>query len=688
MKTNSRRGWTIGAGGILALALWFGWMTWFTDSSIRRFEQSMREVGTPAAPGEAWRTQRFFVEPDAYYWLSYARELRERGAWRMRTTQADNAPYGREMHWSHLVIWGLMGLGRLIEATTGTDAAQALELAGRTLLPLAGVVFLSGLFLLLGRRLGWLVAGLTVGALATTIEIQWDFNGLRPDHHGFQLAFAAGMWLCLALGGMGWVRKSGTGDPSGSGLPDPRSARGWFRLSGLLGGMALWLGATVFLFSLFATAIGAAFTLLVAKPDAGKEAAELDPGVWRTWAIWGAMAGLFFYALEYAPHHLGMRLEVNHPLYALCWLGTGECLRTLFSWKKNAGRLDAKSWGVGLAGLLAAAALPLLILFGPVEWYWLRTEIMWRLTSQHIVEFYSLSKLAGAKWPMIWLQMGGVGILSLFGVAWMIQAQRMPIRTQAALAGLWAIAAFFTGLYFWQVRWASFALTASLLLTAFWLAALLEQAQAWPKPDWRRWIPAVVAILLVLQGISGAVKLCTPLVKLRRVEKIDSPWLKALLQRNLMVQLKQRGNGQHLRLMLPAEMAPAAWYFGVGDSVGSLYWENPVGLAAAAEFLGDALPGERARGIAKERAITHVLLNIGATDAMMFYQLATGRLSEREAMTTVGGAVAQSGAPVPAWLELDAGMSAAASRVYEIAVPLAGGWVPVNLPVQVVRVKN
>jgi hypothetical protein len=673
MKTNGWSGWAIGAGGVLALALWFGWLTWFTDSGIRRFEQSMQEWGTPASHGEAWRNERFFAEPDSYYWLAYARELRESGGWRMRTTFADNAPYGRPMHWSHLPIWGLMATGRLIEVATGTNSAQALEWAGRVLLPLAGVIFLGGLFVPLGRRAGWLVAGLTVGVLATAPDIQWNFHGLRPDHNGFQLAFAAGMWLCLALGGLGRARPA---------------AHRWFAAAGLLGGVAMWIGATVFLFSLCAVAIGASLALFFAKRDDGQEEAEPCPECWRTWAVCGAATGLFFYALEYAPRHLGMRLEANHPLYALCWLGVGECLRTLFLWKNNAGRLDGKARVCGLAGLLAALALPLLILFGPVAWYWPRAEIMQRLHSQHIQEFFSLSKIAGGKWMSAWIAMGGAGLLSLPGAAWMVGRSRARVREQAPIVGLWAVSVFFTLLYFWQVRWAPFALTASLLLTAFWLSALREQSREGPARSWRRRIPAALAVLLVFQGLAGAIRICSPLMQLHRVEKIDSLWLKALLQRNLMVQLRQRTGGERLRLILPAEMAPAAWYFGVGDSIGSLYWENPVGLAAEAEFLGDALPGDRAREIARERGITHVLIDEGAADALMFHHLATGRLSEQEASVTVGGAAAKSGARLPDWLESDASLTAAAGQTYGVFVPAAGGLVPVKLSVQVYRAKK
>jgi len=620
-------------------------------------------AAAPEAP-RAWCAQRFFVEPDSYYWLACARELRERGAWRMRTTTADNAPYGRDMHWSHLVIWGLMATARLLESAAGMPSPLALEWAGRILLPAAGAVFLGILFLLLGRRLGWLMAALATGALATSPEVLWNFHGLRPDHHGFQLAFAAGMWLCLALGGMGRARPA---------------ARRWFAAAGLLGGAALWLGATVFFFSLCAAAGAAVFVRFAARTDA--DSAGWDPDLWRWWAVAGAAAGLGFYALEYAPGGLAMRLEVNHPLYALCWLGIGECLRALFSLPAGPKPAARKTVVLGAAGLLAATALPLLILFGPADWYWPRTEIMLRLHARHILEFRPLQTVAGNQWLWAWIKAAGVGVPALAGAAWLL-GQRRAAKWHDPLAGLWAIAVVFTGLYFWQVRWAPFAIVASLLLAAFWLASLRESAAGGG-----RMLPAAIAALLAVQIAAGAVQTGQPLLKIWRVETIDALWLKTLLQRNMLLQLRAGRHGEPMRLMATPELAPAIWYFGVGDSVGSLYWENPEGLAATAAFFGDVLPGDRARDVARERGITHALITTGAFDALMFQHLATGRYSELEAAATVGGAAAQSGAKLPDWLQAEPDLAAAASQTYGIAVPAAGGWVPANLPVQVYRVQ-
>ena len=115
MRISAQLRWVPGLAGVAAVAVWLAWLTWFTDAGIRRFEQHMQPMAAAPEAPRAWCAQRFFVEPDSYYWLAYARELRAHGEWRLRSTPADNIPYGREMHWSHLVIWGLMATSRLLE---------------------------------------------------------------------------------------------------------------------------------------------------------------------------------------------------------------------------------------------------------------------------------------------------------------------------------------------------------------------------------------------------------------------------------------------------------------------------------------------------------------------------------------------------------------------------------------------
>ena len=263
--------------------------------------------------------------------------------------------------------------------------------------------------------------------------------------------------------------------------------------------------------------------------------------------------------------------------------------------------------------------------------------------------------------------------------------RRLSFGQQTILLPLAGLATAFLLLYLWQIRWAPFALAAECLLAAYVQAAMGEQLRTPPPDPLLRPFLVLLPLLFVYQFGSAVWDIAGPLRLLFKVEKIETSWLTPLLQRNLMLQLKAQSEGKPLRLMLPAEMAPAAYYFGVGDSIGSLYWENPAGLTAAAEFFGDPLPGSRAREIVRERGITHVLMNSGAGDAVMFYQLATGATDQPGASRTVGGATAQAGTPVPAWLRSEPDWDAAANPTYYTRVPRLGQWIPLNLSLRIYR---
>ena len=99
-------------------------LTLHTDRSARSFDATLVPPNT--IPGMA--EPRFFLDNDAYAWMAHTRDLMASGGWRIRHTFMDNAPHGREMHWSHPLIWTMRGLASAIMARTGWPAARAVEL--------------------------------------------------------------------------------------------------------------------------------------------------------------------------------------------------------------------------------------------------------------------------------------------------------------------------------------------------------------------------------------------------------------------------------------------------------------------------------------------------------------------------------------------------------------------------------
>ena len=672
----------------ILLAAYFAASAWLADSSLRRFEANVQNLDPTAPPVAQIQSQRVFIDSDSYYWLTYARQVLETGRVRIRSTAFDNAPDGREMHWSHPLIWSIAGLARGLQAM-GLPPPTALEWAGRAVMPLAGTLFMTLVFGLLIRRLDMKTAALVVAVLATSLAIQWDFHAFRPDHNGLQMAAAAGMVLGLFLGGFGWQRRPEAAQlPSALPLPDNQTARRWFAVAGLCGATGLWLGATVFLFSLAAVSLAAALGFVVLNPPLHKKSPAYVPApdLWRTWSRWGAAAALLFYAVEYAPAHFSMRLEANHPLYALCWLGCGECLRAVAEWRRQGRRFAFARLVPAAGGLAAALALPLLVLFGPERLFFPKTLLMQRLHALNILEFMSLPRSAGAGWPLVAANTLGVGLLALPLAAVLATRSRLSFPVRMALAFLAVLAAAYFALYFWQIRWNAYALVSALLLTAVVLLAAREMAATAPAAPWR-FVRPVLAALMIMQAGAGVVRCNAHVLRMRRLEKIDELWLKALLQRNAMLQLRQRPAAAPLRFLLTPELAPLVAYFGVGDSGPSLYWENLPGLSRATAILAAVPPGDEAHALAKQLGITHVWIQAGAGDALLFNHLATGSVSHPAAAATIAGSLARSGTPIPEWLEPDAELTALVNRTYGLATPYAGGLVPIHLDTLVYRVK-
>ena len=658
------------AGGLLLLALWHGGSLWAIDRGIRNVEAHATMTPPTPTAEEPWRAMRFFGDPDAYYWLAYARDLRASGHFRVRRTVADNAPYGREVHWAQLPIWSLAGLSALYERLGGLPAPLALEWAGRTLMPLLGFVFFSAVLWLLKSRLDPPARLLAVLAMACTCH--YEFHPLRPDHHGFQIAFATGCLIFLLRGGLGWVRRADGGGATSRLLPPPAAARREFVAAGVCAGLALWLGATVFAFILLAMAAGLALNLLLAGGET-PEHARPEPDLFRWWGATGAATALLLYAVEYAPHHFAMRLEVNHPLYALWFLGTAECLRALARWKTNRGAFRFRDGLCAGLGFWAAASLPLLVLFGPAAWYLPRAALLLRLHARVITEFLSpLQPNAIGVYlrdPLL-----AQGVLALGCALFLLGGRRLPFEYRGFLRVLAVATGGVFLLFCWQGRWVQFLPPFFLLLAAVGLTAL-RQPNARLAPRARLPLTALLTIMLLLQTAQAArvhVRLAS---RMLRVEQMDALWNRYMLQRNMLLQLKTVSNGRPLRLVLPVEMAPAAYYFGVGDSIGSLYWENLAGLTAASEFLAAPMPGARAREIARERAITHVVSLRTPEEAAMSCFLLAGRDDPATTAATLGYAMAQGGTGLPDWTAPDYDLLVAASQPYYIYVPGIGRWI-------------
>lgn len=648
------------------------------DRAARTYESYFDPVPGGTPPPET--SGRVFLDGDAYFWIAHAREMVRTGAWRIRHTFMDNAPFGRPVHWNQSVSWMLLAAGWLRHVLAGEGWSEAIEKGALYAGPAQWILLLFALGLMLYRRVGAVPAGLAVLTLAGMQSLQWVFHPLRPDHHGLHIAFLLGSLSCLILGGLGWVstRPATARNPAffrPLEWPDAASARLYFGLSGFLGGLGLWTGATVQILGIGLVAVGALLLVFFMPPSLKKEGqdrAAYVPGLWRRWGVTGAATSLAFYALEYLPGHAAMRLEVNHPLYALTWFCVGEILARVSAWRLGLARLKRKDLWILGALVAGALALPVLLAAGPAEWHYLRQPWAWRM-SRFIRETRPIREFPGQ------------GVLATL----LLQAGLLPLFLLAApaLAG-----PRHTRLYEWAVLWMSFLPPLAFLVagvmqvrwlsmfcaTSVWLMAVVL-ALAWRLSEARPALRSAVRAGLVLLALQT---LLLARLQVREVADIAAgrvaydPLIRGQLQRLFVARLAALNADGRLRVLTEPDLAGPLYHFGGMSGVESFYWENRDGMAAATAFFSD--PGDaEARAVARERGLTHVILPHTPEMAHLFTFMREGRFSEEGARKAMAGRLVSKPDKLPPWIHKDEELARRIRPEYDFRGRRAAGAIDV-----------
>lgn len=510
-----------------------------------------------AKPDPARGPIAYYVDFDGYYFVSYAREIARGQGPRIRSTRLDAAPNGRPVHWSSAFPWWLVAIGSARAVVGGEPVEQAIERAAYVANPVLMALTLALLSWALWRSLGPAPAALATLAFATHPQLLLDFGYAKPDHHGLHLMFATGLLVCAGVAGGGWLEGRSAA-----------SARRWMRASGVFGGLGLWAGATQSSVMIAALGGGAA----VACWYAAREPAErFDPLLWRGWARAGALTSLVAFALEYAPSVASLRLEVNHPLYALAWLGGGEALVRL-------GRLRRREPGtapaLGLA-LVCAALLPAAVAFGPDAWFWPKDRYMLNL-HQRIGEFAPFFD-SGAS-AASFAQALGAPVFGALAALFAVRTAAPASRGRAALAlvpclvlGAWFIA---------QARWFGWFSVTGISALAWSIAASRK------RPALRTGIVAATLVIVTVQSAGVLDRVLESDSEPAR-PATDAAGMLALDRyvRDLAINLcppdPHRGP---VRVMTGPSEAARMHFFGRCRGVGTPFWENRDGVRATADF--------------------------------------------------------------------------------------------------------
>lgn len=541
---------------------------------------------------------------DMRWWILHAQSLLESHTLRVRETRIDNAPEGREVHWSSGLIWLIAGLAKLFSFFSGHSAldcvAWAAIVSPLILLSLAVV----GVAFMLARRLGWGIAGLFVLVLFTSRTIHEGFVYGMVDHHGIVFSFAIASVLALVFSGAGLVNSKKANFPF---FLDEASARHWMILSGVLGGAALWVSAATVLPVIVGCGLGAIITAW----SASRAGITIKPDLWRSWGLAGCLTSLGFYALEYFPFRMGWRLEINHPLYALAWLAAADLLSRLLFWLFNKGRLtngssaDRLRLGIAVAFILMP---PVMAAVRPDLFFYVSDRFLLALHTEYINEFQPL-------WIILLEEEGAFfKILTTFVWPLVVLLGAPLLLWRPGISPAWRALAFFVMcpllamqcLAFSQVRWQGMATGLWIIEALIILVATLQLRTVSRLP---RGILSALAALSLLAAIwhpqavfrnawattsefqNGLPKNCAPTVLLRDVAH----------------RLLQANPHQVPVVLAGPNSSTDLSYYGHLRTLGTLYWENVEGLKKAAHIFAAPNAAEALRLI-RQAGATHIVV--------------------------------------------------------------------------------
>lgn len=535
---------------------------------------------------------------DAHTWVRYALAVQEGAPWQVRSTDIDNAPAGREVHWSSAFVHLVATAGRVQRAFSGEPLPTATEnaLAWFNLpLFLAVVIAFSA----------WVTAraGTPAGVLTALAMggYRWFYDGFAPnyvDHHGLATAACFGVALGAVFMGAGW-RRSPALDRSL--LPSSReSARAAALVSAVAGGLGLWLSAASVIPTIGAVGVAGLLAGMWLGPRAAHNGLEFDGSIWRLWGRVGASVAIVGYLVEYAPHHFGMHLEVNHPLYALAWLGGAELVASGVEWRLSGIRVPI--WRLTLAAIAVAAPVVVIAIWRSAVFAPLDPSIA--QFHSGIEEFYSVSAFLRARGgDAAWRFAGGFLLLVPAGLA-----ARSAQRDRLLLVFISAVVLPLVALACWEVRWWLMASGPQLCLL---VVALGSVAAGRGRVHWT--VSLVLGALFVEQ-FAARVHAWRSNVHDGAVAPADA--LQPMYRDAAAVIHASQPGGKVVLLASP-NASTAIGYFGRFPTLASLYWENVDGMKAAAAIFS-ATNDDSARALIQARGVTHVAV-VSANDFVRQY---------------------------------------------------------------------
>lgn len=532
---------------------------------------------------------------DAQTWIRHALSLAEGERLRLRYTDIDNAVEGREVHWSSAWAWAIAAAGMIWRACAGDPLPLAVE---RAALWLNGAVLSLLIIALSGwvsRRAGAIGGVVVAVGMAGSERFYEGFYPAYVDHHGLLSAAAFGVMLGAVFMGAGWWQVDGD---EALMLPrSPRAVRSAAVFSAICGGCGMGVSAASTVPALVIVGASALAASVLAGPRLQAAGASFDADAWRLWGRVGGAISVVFYLLEYVPQFVGMRLEVNHPLYALAWVCGGEIVATVSAWRVLP-HMNRRNDAVRLASAaVGVLVVPVAIRIGGPHVFALNDPFMVGL-HERIAEFQS--PLAGGVGPAIHTMQSMVdpvwaAVVAGIGLVWMRREKGDVVLWFAILATL-----LFTALGLWQKRWLMAASGAQLCMLLVVLGVSLAGRSAGLRWGVALTVCGLTMVPPILQRISATAS--------RAEAGVVAPQ-DALqpLCRDIAAALRASQPTGEIVLLASPFGSTAVGYYGRFKTIGTLYWENAAGLKTAARIFSAPSAAEAA-ALIKEHGITHIAM--------------------------------------------------------------------------------
>lgn len=591
---------------IAALICAGGFLLWIHAARVQRVEY-VSGLAEPAAVAESSSPTgysaglRRLIVPEhnneSYQWIAQTQQMLARGEARVRHVDYDNAPSGRDVRTPSPYRWWLGAVAWCDHVLSGRSHAQSVERAALFSDPALQLIVLVGAVLFTVWQFGAFPAALLALGWVTLFPLSGVFLAGQPTDSG--LAHACALWSVLPLlAAVAGRRNTGPriGEPAIAG----RRTRRWFFVAGIVGGIGLWINVPRELPILIGVAVGGLLAAWFTRPPAttSEIVGEITP--WRIWGLGGAATILVAYVAEYYPSHMDwQRLETIHPLFALAWLGAAELLERASAWRQK-GNLPwtARQVTVVVLAVLAVVAVPVFSKLTGSNRFMMDEAFASRLSN--------LPDSPAAQNLWAWLIRDGftftstatfLPVLCLGPAIWLLVRRATDESQRAGIALTLGPVLVALGFSFFQLGWWS--LLDGTLLTL--LIAASATTQAMPKLSRWVWCGSVALILA-----PGALLLFGHARGEKREALVESEVI-ALIERDLAYWLANQAGAGGAVVLAPPSLTTSLTFHGGLSGLGSPYWENKEGFAAAVRIAGATSPDE-AQALAQDRNLTYIVI--------------------------------------------------------------------------------